>query len=289
MKDWSVSELKEVARLIRRDVLVMTRVAESGHPGGPLSAADYITALYFRVARLDPAKPDWEGRDRIIISNGHCSALNYSVMARRGYFEPSELLSFRVTGSRLQGHPNRLKLPGLEASTGSLGQGLSQGVGMALGARLDDRDTRIFVNVGDGELQEGSCWEAMMSAAHYRCERLFMLVDDNNAQIDGFVSDVMGVQPLDDKIRAFGWNVLVCDGHDMEAILSSYDKALALENGKPTALIFKTKMMCGVASFEDQPGWHGKPLDEESLTIALRELGFNQSPSEAIAEIGGSR
>lgn len=282
----SSEELRKIARLVRRDVLVMIQKAASGHPGGPLSAADYITALYFRVARLDPARPDWPQRDRIIISNGHCSALNYSVLARLGFFPTADLLGFRSTGHKLQGHPNHLKLDGLEASTGSLGHGMSQAVGMALGLRLDGLDARVFVNVGDGELQEGSCWEAAMTAAHYGLDRLFLLVDDNNAQIDGYVEDVMGVRPLDAKFKSFGWNAINADGHDMDGILDAYDQALGLSNGKPTAIVFRTQMMHGVPSMENQPGWHGKPLNYEELSQALGELGFDQTPEEARAEIG---
>jgi transketolase len=285
----TVSELRETARLIRRDALAMISTAASGHPGGSLSMTDYGTALFFAVARLDPANPDWEGRDQIIISNGHCSPFNYSALARLGYFPVADLLGFRTLGNPLQGHPNHLKVAGLEASTGSLGQGLSQGVGKALGARLQGRDTRVFVNVGDGELQEGSCWEAFMSAAHFGLDNMFVLIDDNDAQIDGRVKDVMNVHPLDKKLAAFNFNVITCDGHDMEKILAAYDEALSFKNGKPTAIIWKTIMMKGVPSYEDDNNWHGNPPKEEHFAIALKELGFDQTPAQAYAEIGGTR
>lgn len=281
----SKTELKEMARLIRRDVLVMTYVANSGHPGGPLSAADYTTALFFNYLRVDPKNPSWEERDRFILSNGHCSALNYAILARRGFFDPAYLLTFRSTGSSLQGHPNKVKLEGLEASTGSLGQGLSVAHGMALGARLAGlKNVHIYCNCGDGELQEGNIWEAAMCAGHYKSDNLTVLVDWNNVQIDGKCTDVKTVEPLPEKFRDFNFYVIVANGHNFDEILDAYDEALTVK-GKPTAILFKTKMMYGTP-YEDDFLWHGKPPNKEELQICLRALGFHQTPEEAVEEIG---
>lgn len=278
----SLGDVREMARQIRKDCLVQVYKANSGHPGGPLSAADYLTLLWFRHLRVDPARPDWPERDRFVLSNGHCSAINYALLARKGFLPLSELMSFRDSGSRLQGHPNRLKIPGLEASTGSLGQGLSLGLGMALGARLDGRsELRVYVNVGDGELQEGCMWEAIMAAGHYKADNLIAMVDFNDAQIDGRVEDVMGVEPLADKFRAFRWRTLEADGHDLDAIEQAFVDAKT-PDGRPTVILFKTRMMCGTPTFEDDPGWHGKPLNREQMRVALGELGFDPDPDKAV-------
>lgn len=279
------AELAEIARQIRKDVCVMTHVAKSGHAGGPLSAADYTTYLLWNVMNLDPEHPAMPDRDRFLISNGHCSALNYALLAHRGFFNRSYLLTFRSTESKLQGHPNRLKVPGLEASTGSLGHGLSIGLGMAMGLRLKESPARVYVNVGDGELQEGSCWEAIMAAGHYQQDNFCMLVDWNDAQIDGKMTDVMNIEPIDKKLEAFHWHVINADGHDWADIERAYSEQQAV-TGKPVAIVFKTIMMQGVPSYADDYRWHGKPLDSDSLTVALRELHFNETPAEAIASYG---
>lgn len=263
----------------------MTNVAKSGHPGGPLSAADYLTVLFWNYLRIDPKNPHMEPRDRFILSNGHCSALNYALLARRGFFNPGYLLTFRSTHSRLQGHPNMVKLAGLEMSTGSLGHGQAVGHGMALGAKLLGSDVRVFVNCGDGELQEGSAWEAFMAAGHYKSDNYHVLVDYNDVQIDGHVEKVMGLAPLDDKFRAFRFHVFYADGHDMADIIRAYDEAIAAK-GKPKVILFKTKMMHGVPEFEDQAKWHGKFLDDAALDVALKSLGYTQTREEIIAEYG---
>ncbi|HYE79808.1 MAG TPA: transketolase [bacterium] len=281
----SHAELAEIARQIRKDVCLMTHVAKSGHAGGPLSAADYITYLYFNVMNVDPADPHAPGRDKCIISNGHCSALNYAVLAHRGFFNRSYLLTFRSTPSKLQGHPNRLKVPGLEASTGSLGHGLSIGLGLAFGNKLSRDPGRVYVNVGDGELQEGSCWEAIMAAGHYKQDNFCMMVDWNDAQIDGRMTQIMNIEPIPDKLRAFHWHVVEADGHDYGAIEAAYAEAAATK-GAPAAIVFKTIMMKGVPPLEDQFQWHGKPLDAEHMALALKELGFNETVDEAIAGYG---
>lgn len=284
----SINELKELARSIRRDVCVMTYVAKSGHPGGPLSAADYLTALYFNFCRVDPKNRFAEPRDYFIISNGHCSALNYSLLARRGFFPVPYLLTFRSTGSGLEGHPNRNKTPGVEVSAGSLGHGLAIGHGIALGSKLRGLDQRVYVNVGDGELQEGSCWEAIMAAAHYRSDNLMALVDYNDVQIDGRMHQVMNIRPIDGKFAAFGWKVFEGDGHDMEEVVRILNDAhAAMGKGQPVVCIFHTIMMKGVKSFEDDHLWHGKPLaTDEMLQTALSELGYNETPKEAVASYG---
>jgi len=279
-----LNDVREIARRVRKDCLVQTYFAESGHPGGPLSAADYLSVLCFRHLRYDSTNPTWPERDRLVISNGHCSALNYSILARMGFIPLSELLSFRQSGSRLQGHPNRLKVPGVEVSTGSLGQGLAVCHGLALGAKLKGQShVRIFVNLGDGELQEGAIWEGFMAAGHYKSENIIAMVDFNDAQIDGRVETIMGVEPLADKLRAFRWRVLETDGHDLDAIDHAFAEALR-PDGRPTVILFRTKMMHGCPSFEDDPGWHGKPLNREQMTVALKELGFDPDPDKAVDE-----
>lgn len=287
-KNLSIDELKEMARVIRRDVIVETHVAKSGHPGGPLSAADYLTALYFNYVLVDPKNPDDENRDWFIISNGHCSALNYALLARRGFFPPAYLLTFRTTGSGLQGHPNRHETPGVDISAGSLGHGLSVGQGIALGMKLKGIESRVYVNVGDGELQEGSCWEAVMSMSHYKLDNVLALVDFNDVQIDGRTHEVMNIRPLDAKFAANGWVVFEGDGHDIDEVLRILNDAHdAMAKGQPVVVIFHTIMMKGVPSFEDDHLWHGKPLaTDDLLGTALHELGFDETPSQAVESYG---
>ncbi|MEP0814731.1 MAG: transketolase [bacterium] len=287
---WPKDKLEAMAHTIRRDVIVGVWKAASGHPGGPLSAADYLTALWFHHLRVRPDEPKWERRDRFIMSNGHCSMLNYALLARRGFFHPSYLMTFRTTQSKLQGHPNATKLDGLEVNTGSLGQGLSVGVGMAHGAKLHGwDDVRIFVNCGDGELQEGQIWEAIMSAGHYGLDNLYVTIDYNDAQIDGHVRDVMRIDPLDKKLEAFHFETIWVDGHNMEEILQAWDAALASKSGKPKALIMKTVMMKGCPTYENIPGWHGRPPKRDEAAQMLKELGFDETPEEALASYGEVR
>ncbi len=287
----SKEKIKEMAKTIRKDVLVQTYCAKSGHPGGPLSAADYLTTLYFNYVRVDPENPSAEPRDWFVISNGHCSALNYALLARRGFFPPACLLTFRSTGSGLEGHPNRLKTPGVDVSAGSLGHGLSVAHGIALGAKLRNLDERIYVNLGDGELQEGSCWEAIMAAAHYKSDNILAMVDYNDIQIDGNVHEVMNLRPLDGKFAAFGWKVYEGDGHDLDEISRLLEQAhAALGKGQPVVILFHTIMMKGVPSYEDDHRWHGTPLaTDEQLQTALTELGFDETPARAIESYGDVR
>jgi transketolase len=289
MMDLTHDELRELARTIRKDVLLMCNTASSGHPGGPLSAADYTAALVANYLRLRPGEPYWGGRDRFVISNGHCSALNFSLLSRRGYFNPGYLLTFRSTPSRLQGHPNHVKLPGVEIGTGSLGQGLSVAHGMALGAKLDGSDVRVVCNIGDGEMQEGNIWEALMHAGHRGTDNLICSIDWNDAQIDGRVRDIKRLDPIDDKLKANHWRVRWADGHDMADVCAAWDWAFAnVGNGMPSAIIFKTVMMKGTGEkYEDIPGWHGRPPKDDETMEMLANLGYGYgSVEEARAEYG---
>lgn len=269
MKD--ISFLKEKAKEIRKSIVSMITEAKSGHPGGSLSATDILTALYFSEMNVDPANPKMEGRDRFVLSKGHAAPAIYATLAEKGYFSKDELMTLRKFGSRLQGHPDMKKLPGIEISTGSLGQGLSVANGMALNAKIFDENYRTYVVLGDGEIQEGQIWEAAMTAAHYKLDNLCAFLDSNNLQIDGNVSEIMGVEPLDKKWEAFGWNVIKIDGHDFEQILSALDKAREYK-GKPTMIIAKTIKGKGVSFMENVCGFHGVAPTLEELERALAEL-----------------
>ena len=266
-----ISILKEKAKEIRRSIVSMITEAKSGHPGGSLSATDILTALYFSEMNIDPANPKMEGRDRFVLSKGHAAPAIYATLAEKGYFSKDELMTLRKFGSRLQGHPDMKKLPGIEISTGSLGQGLSVANGMALNAKMFNENYRTYVILGDGEVQEGQIWEAAMTAAHYKLDNLCAFLDNNNLQIDGNVSEIMGVEPLDKKWEAFGWNVIKIDGHDFEQILSALDKARECKD-KPTMVIAKTIKGKGVSFMENVCGFHGVAPTLEELERALAEL-----------------
>lgn len=265
--------LQEKARLIRRDIITMIGKAGSGHPGGSLSGVEIVTALYFHLMRVDPQNPEWPDRDRFILSKGHAAPLLYAALARRGYFPPEELLTLRKLGSRLQGHPDRKSLPGVEMSTGSLGQGLAVANGLALAARLDGRDFRIYVLLGDGELEEGMVWEAAMAASHYKLDRITAFVDHNHLQIDGPIEEVLSPEPVADKFRAFGWEVLNIDGHDFRQIIKAVHQAWEIK-GKPTVIIAETVKGKGVSFMENQVGWHGVAPKPQEVEKALAELGI---------------
>ena len=269
MKD--ISFLKEKAKGIRKSIVSMIAEAKSGHPGGSLSATDILTALYFSEMNIDPANPKMEGRDRFVLSKGHAAPAIYATLAEKGYFSKDELMTLRKFGSRLQGHPDMKKLPGIEISTGSLGQGLSVANGMALNAKMFNENYRTYAILGDGEIQEGQIWEAAMTAAHYKLNNLCAFLDNNNLQIDGNVSEIMGVEPLDKKWEAFGWNVIKIDGHDFEQILSALDKARECKD-KPTMVIAKTIKGKGVSFMENVCGFHGVAPTLEELERALAEL-----------------
>lgn len=265
-------EVERTARGVREDIIRMVNAAGCGHPGGPLGMADFMATLFVAHLNLKPENRDAPDRDRFILGNGHTCAGYYSLLAQRGLFPREELLEFRKFGSRLQGHPHRSAELGIDMSTGSLGTGLSVGVGMALAARLDGHGSRIYVASSDGESQEGQIWEAATAAAHYGLANLTVLVDFNNVQIDGHMRDVMDVRDLREKYTAFGWHAMDVDGHDVEAIHQALCDAKT-ESERPSALICHTVIGKGVSFMEDQPGWHGVAPDNEQAAAALAELG----------------
>lgn len=266
---------EDMAAKVRVDVIKAVHKAGSGHPGGSLSAADIVTALYFGEMNINPENPRMEGRDKLILSKGHAAPVQYAALAERGYFPVEDIMSLRKLESKFQGHPNMSKVPGIEMSTGSLGQGISASVGMALANKIDNNPGRIYVVLGDGELQEGLVWEAAMAASHYNLSNMCAIVDWNGLQIDGANDDVMTVKPIDEKFKAFGWNVFVINGHNFEEIFKALDDArkASEETGKPTAIIAKTIKGKGVSFMENQAGWHGKAPDEEQAKKAVEELG----------------
>lgn len=266
-----INFLVEQATKIRKDIVQMICKSKSGHPGGSLSAADIVTALYFSEMNIDPKNPKMEGRDRFVLSKGHAAPVLYSALAERGYFDKELLGTLRAFGSPLQGHPDMKKLPGIEISTGSLGQGLSVANGMALSARISGENYRTYVLMGDGELQEGQVWEAAMSAAHFKLDSICAFIDSNNLQIDGNVDKVMGVEPLDKKWEAFGWNVIIIDGHNFQEIFDALDKAKETK-GKPTVIIAKTVKGKGVSFMENVCGFHGVAPTAEETERAIAEL-----------------
>lgn len=267
-----VAGLESTARQLRRDIIQMVHDAGSGHPGAALSAVEIVTALYFHVMSIDPGRPDWRERDRFILSKGHACPVHYAALARRGYFAPEELSRLRRIDSRLQGHPDMNKTPGVDMTSGSLGNGLACGVGMALIAKLDGLPSRIYVVLGDGEIQEGVVWEAAMAAAHYQLDNLVAIVDNNGLQLDGYTCDIMDVNPIADKWTSFRWNAIEVDGHDIGALIDAFEAARA-KKGTPTVVIANTTKGKGVSFMEDQCDWHGRwPTDEETAQ-ALAELG----------------
>ncbi len=266
------TDLKSLVKQMRVDIIRMIEAAGNGHPGGSLSIIDIVAVLYWKFLKHDPKKPDWEGRDRFILSKGHACPALYAAMAYRGYFPKSDLMNLRKLGSPLQGHPDRLRLPGIEFSTGSLGQGLSVGVGMACAAKLDKKDWKTVVVLGDGEMQEGQCWEAFMSAPKFKLDNLIAIVDFNNGQIDGPVKEVMDINPLADKLRAFNWEVQSIDGHDLGAIEKALTKAWAATNGKPQVIVADTVKGKGVSFMEHNIAWHGNAPKKEDADKAVTEI-----------------
>jgi transketolase len=268
----TIQELETIARRLRRHAIRMIAEANSGHPGGSLSAAEIVTALYFGgILRHDPARPDWPDRDRFILSKGHGVPILYAALAERGYFPVDELMTLRQVDSRLQGHPVQGMTPGIEASTGSLGQGLSIGIGHAIAGRLDGNLFRTWVVLGDGECQEGQVWEAAMAAANYELDTLTAIVDWNRYQLDGAVEDIQSLAPFPDKWAAFGWNVLEIDGHDMAAVLQALTTA-SQHRGQPTCIIATTVKGKGVSFMEHNNEFHGKAPTGEQLEVALTQL-----------------
>jgi transketolase len=266
-----IAALTEKARNLKVQALKMIYKAESGHPGGSLSAADIITALYFHHLNLNPAQPYWSERDRFILSKGHAAPILYAALAERGYFPKKELDTLRSIGSILQGHPDLLKTPGVEMTTGILGHGLSVGVGMALGAKLDHKNYRIYVLLGDGELDTGFNWEAALSAHKYHLDNLTAIVDLNGVQLDGPTNEIMPLEPVVDKWKSFNWYALEIDGHNIKQILDTLDETKHL-HGKPSIIIAHTIKGKGVSFMENKSIWHGRVPNKEEFEIALKEL-----------------
>lgn len=262
-----IKELKKKANQIRQHIIKMLVEAGSGHSGGPLGMADVFTALYFNILKHDPAKPDWQERDRLILSNGHICPVRYATMAQAGYFPISELQTLRKLGTRLQGHPHRTSLPGIETTSGPLGSGLSQSLGLALAGRLDGAKWRVICLMSDGEQEEGNTWEAAMFAGKYKLNNLTALIDRNNIQIDGHTEDVMPLEPLKDKYEAFNWHVIEIDGHNFEEIIDAFEEAKAIFE-KPTVIIAHTIPGKGVSYMENRFEWHGMPPDLQDVAGA---------------------
>ena len=267
--------LNEIASIIRREIVTMIHGAKSGHPGGSLSAVEILTALYFDEMNIDPTNPKMEDRDRFVLSKGHAAPVLYATLAERGFFDKKELAGFRKFGAMLQGHPDMNKVPGVDMSTGSLGQGFSAACGMAMGSKLDNAPWNVYAILGDGEIQEGIVWEATMSAAHYKLDNLIVFLDYNGLQIDGNIEDVMNPSPIDKKFEAFGWNVIVIDGHDFKAIKNALNTAKEIK-GIPTAIIANTVKGKGVSFMENQSSWHGTAPNDEQRIQALKELKGGQ-------------
>lgn len=271
MDKLNIRELEEKANEIRQDIISMLVEAGSGHSAGPLGMADIFTALYFHILNHNPANPEWEERDRLFLSNGHICPVRYAAMAEAGYFPKEELKTLRKLGTRLQGHPERARLPGVETTSGPLGSGLAQAAGYAYAGRLDNKKFRVYCICSDGEHDEGNHWEAVLFAGKYKLSNLTAIVDRNNIQIDGHTEDVMPLEPLEDKYKAFNWHVLHIDGHNFQEIINAVEHAKAVYE-KPTVIIAHTIPGKGVSFMENLPEWHGKPPNAEEAKKALHEL-----------------
>ncbi len=271
MEEKRIKELSIIANKVRKGALTAVYSAKSGHPGGSLSIADVLTLLYFEVMNIDPKNPKMENRDRFVLSKGHTAPALYATLALRGFFDVEALKTFRNINSNLQGHPCMNKVPGVDMSTGSLGQGVSTAGGMALAGKLDNKDYRVYTILGDGELEEGQVWEQAMFAAHYKLDNLTAFVDFNGLQIDGDVTKVMNPTPIDKKFEAFGWNVITADAHNLNELLSAIEEAKQVK-GKPTVIIMKSVKGKGVSFMENQAGWHGAAPNEEQYNQAIKEI-----------------
>lgn len=265
------TELAVIANKIRRDAVLAVYSAKSGHPGGSLSIADLLALLYFEVMNIDPKNPKMENRDRFVLSKGHTAPALYSALALRGFFPEEDIKTFRHIDSYLQGHPDMNKVPGVDMSTGSLGQGVSAAGGMALAAKLDGKDYRVYTVLGDGELEEGQVWEQAMFAAHYKLDNMTAFIDFNGLQIDGDITEVMNPTPIDKKFEAFGWHTIVTDAHDFDKLAAAIDEAKA-KKGKPTAVIMKSVKGKNVSFMENNAAWHGSAPNEEQFKAATAEL-----------------
>ena len=260
-----------MARDIRVDIVESLHCAGSGHPGGSLSAAELLSVLYFHEMDVDPENPQWADRDRFVLSKGHAAPVFYAALAERGFFPKEQLRTLRKIDSPLQGHPDRKKVPGVDMSTGSLGQGISAAAGMACFAKKQGKDFRVYCVLGDGEMQEGEVWEALMAAAHYKLSNFTVLLDNNNLQIDGAVDQVMSIYPIREKVEAFGWQVIEVDGHDVRALCEALEQARQ-NTETPTFLLCKTVKGKGVSFMENQAGWHGAAINDEQYAAAMSEL-----------------
>ena len=265
-------DLKAISSKIRAEVLKMTTKAKSGHPGGSLSIADILAVLYFDILNHEPKDPDLKSRDVFILSKGHCAPALYATLGLCGYFSRDEFAKLRKTNSMLQGHPDSTKTPGIEVSTGSLGNGLSVGCGIAASSKIDDMARNIYVLLGDGECDEGQVWEAAMFASHYKLDNLIIIIDLNGYQVDGKTQDIMNIEPLNKKLEAFGWEVFEIDGHNINQLTSTFKIAIGSKNDKPKAVIAKTIKGSGVSFMKNENKYHGTPLKEEELKLALHEL-----------------
>ncbi|MBR0278282.1 MAG: transketolase [Clostridia bacterium] len=274
-------ELKIIACKIRHHIIDEVHSASAGHPGGSLSVADIMTELYFEQMNVDPKNPKWDKRDRFVLSKGHCSPALYGTLAEKGFFNKKDLLSFRKIDSYLQGHPSMKDVPGVDISTGSLGQGLSAANGMAVSAKISGDTYRVYAVMGDGEIEEGQIWEAAMFAAHYKLDNLCAVVDWNGLQIDGRIEDVMSPLPIDEKFKAFGWNVIMVDAHDFDSLRDGFNSAKKCK-GKPTVLIAKSTKGKGVSFMENKASWHGTAPNDEQYAQAIAEL------DKSLEELGGN-
>lgn len=272
MKIKNIKELEKIANNIRIGIIEAVYSAQSGHPGGSLSIADILTVLYFNQMNIDETKPQDKSRDRLVLSKGHCAPALYSTLAERGFFEKNLLKTLRNINGTLQGHPDMNKIPGVDMTTGSLGQGLSVANGMALASKLGKEGIRVYCICGDGEIEEGQIWEAAMTSSHYKLDNLCLIIDNNNLQIDGNVDNVMNIYPLDDKFRSFGFEVINVDGHNIYELINSFEQAKKIK-GKPTAIIANTIKGKGVSFMENEVSWHGKAPNEEQYIQAIKELG----------------
>lgn len=273
MKDISIGELKDRAQDLRRKALTMIYEAQSGHPGGAFSAAEVVTYLYFKEMNIDPKNPEWPDRDRFILSKGHACPIQYAALGALGYFPEEEMHKLRKEGSMLQGHPNMRKCPGIDISTGSLGQGLSVGVGMAVAGKRDGKNYRVYVVIGDGELDEGELWEGFMAANAWGLDNLVVILDDNGLQLDGTTDEIIPHLDVVKKMDAFGFETYDIDGNDMEQVVDAFGKINASSSGKPKFIDARTVKGKGVSYMENQLGWHGKAPNDKEYEIAMKELG----------------
>jgi len=271
MKVTDINELSKIANDIRINIVKAVYNAQSGHPGGSLSCADILTVLYFNQMNINPNDPNAEGRDRFVLSKGHCSPALYSTLAKKGYFDEKELDDFRKLNSNLQGHPDMNKVPGVDMTSGSLGQGLSVANGMALSSKMENMGYRVYCLLGDGEIEEGQIWEAAMTSSKYCLDNLCVIVDNNNLQIDGNIKDVKGLNKIEEKFESFGFNVITVDGNNIEQLIDGFDRA-KMTKGMPTAIIAKTIKGKGVSFMENNAGWHGKAPNQEQFEMAIKEL-----------------